>query len=444
MKGRSLCAAILFVAVVLFGGTAWASDIDVLRSEMQNLRRDYEAKIGELQDRINTMESTQNEQIAEIEEIMEEQFLTMEYVGRYDGPFEKGGLIIRDHSGFAAVSVGGYMGHEFEDFENTNSTFDQHRWIINIGAELGERLRFYSELEIEHGGPQSANGDGEVKVEQAWIDYLIYDWLNVRAGALLVPFGRYNLYHDSDLQDLTDRPLVARDIIPTTWTESGAGLWGEFNPVIGEYEDLNIGYEVYVINGLDDGFNDGGLRGARGSIKADNNDDKSVVGRLVVSPAMGHEIGFSGYYGDYDTNDNDLAGAAIDLLTTWGPLEIIGEVARFEADNSAGLNEAENFWGYYVQANYHFWPSFLDESILGKTFEDPTFTLIGRYGYIEIDDDHDANTGNNKEERFTVGLNYRPVESWVFKLEYQWNHNDGETLERGDNNGFIASVAMGF
>jgi hypothetical protein len=36
------------------------------------------------------------------------------------------------------------------------------------------------------------------------------------------------------------------------------------------------------------------------------------------------------------------------------------------------------------------------------------------------------------------------VESWVLKLEYQNNFSRNETLERGNNEGFIASVAMGF
>jgi len=344
------------------------------------------------------------------------------------------------------VSVGGYADIEFKDFQNEKSTFDQHRWIINIGAELGERLRFYSEYEIEHGGPDASNsGDGEAKVEQAWIDYLIHDWINVRGGALLVPFGRYNLYHDSDLQDLTDRPIVARDIIPTTWTESGAGFYGEFNPVFGDYEDLMIRYEGYVINGLDAGFSDTSLSGGKGSLKADNNNNKALVGRLAMSPFLGHEIGLSGYTGAYGTAGEDITGGAIDWFSTWGPVEITGEYAHFDVDQvSTGTAKPEFFQGVHVQANIHFWFDFLNDTFLGRDFDNPTFTLIGRYGWARIDDDGDSGTLDNEEERWTIGLNYRPVENWVFKTEYQWNQTESETLEHGNNNGFIASVAMGF
>ena len=84
------------------------------------------------------------------------------------------------------------------------------------------------------------------------------------------------------------------------------------------------------------------------------------------------------------------------------------------------------------------------QALLKTGFDDPTFTLIGRYDWARIDDDGDATVGDNEEERWTLGFNYRPVESWVLKLEYQWNRTEVETLERGNNDGFFGSVAIGF
>ena len=438
--------SMIMVVILLasFSGIAGASEVDDLRKELQELRADYESRIQKLETQIDTMNKSQEESVARIEKKIGEK-IGLEYVGRYVGPFKKGGLLIRNPSGFGNVSVGGYADIDFENFENTNSTFDQHRWVINIGAELEERLRFYSEYEIEHGGPNAQNtGQGEAKVEQAWIDYLINTPINFRAGALLVPFGRYNLYHDSDLQELTERPIVARDIIPTTWTESGAGLYGEFNPIIGNYEDLQVGYEAYVINGLDNGFSDTGMGGARGSISSDNNHSKALVGRLVLSPKLGHEIGLSGYMGRYNTAGDSIRGGAIDWLSTWGALDIVGEYAYFDVDEPIDSDVANYFKGYRIEADYHFWPEFLNNTFLGKGFDEPALTLVGRYGSGKIDDDSDAGTGDNEENRFTLGLNYRPVPSWVFKTEYQWNSTKNENLERGDNNGFMTSIAMGF
>ena len=122
----------------------------------------------------------------------------------------------------------------------------------------------------------------------------------------------------------------------------------------------------------------------------------------------------------------------------------MGEWAYFSADDPDYIDVPDYFTGFYAQANYHFWPEFLNDSLLGRGFEDPTFTLIGRVGGIWIDDDFDVNTGTNRETRYTIGFNYRPVESWVLKFEYQLNRLQNERLERGDDHGLIASVAMGF
>jgi len=441
--------------ILVMTPSGWADEaimakLDQMMAQMDTMRSDYEARINQLQQQINGLKNTQQESLARVEENVDKKMATFEYVGRKDGPFERGGLVATTPSGVGQVSLGGYADIELENFQESNSEFDQHRFVLNVGATLGERLRFYSEYEIEHGGPSKAGG--EAKVEQAYIDFLINDAVNFRAGALLVPFGRYNLYHDSDVQDLTDRPLVNRDIIPTTWTESGAGFFGEFNPTIGAYEDLQVKYETYIVNGLADTFSDTGLRGARGALGSDNNNSKSIVGRVQLSPAIGHEIGVSGYWGDVNGQNDDIKAIGLDFLSTWGSLELIGEWALFLADDvpaapsTAGgpVDSANQFTGGYLQANYHFWFDFLDDTFLGKSFEDPTFTLVGRFGWAMIDDDVDATLRDNEERRFTLGLNYRPVESWVLKLEYQNNHTDTESLERGDAEGFIASIAMGF
>ncbi len=159
----------VFAMVVIFAKVSWAGEIDDLRKEMQALRQDYESKIQTLEKQVGVLVNERKEGTVHLEKTKGKGPLDVDYVGRYDGPFEKGGLLVRDHSGFGNVSVGGYMDIELENFQNRDSAFDQHRWILNVGAELGERLRFYSEYEIEHGGPD-ASGGGEAKVEQAWVD----------------------------------------------------------------------------------------------------------------------------------------------------------------------------------------------------------------------------------------------------------------------------------
>ena len=78
----------------------------------------------------------------------------------------------------------------------------------------------------------------------------------------------FNLRHDAPTRDLVDRPIALTTILPTTWFESGAGFHGKIP--IGDTH--RVGYELYLVNGLDARIFDGfGLRAARGSHFEDNN-----------------------------------------------------------------------------------------------------------------------------------------------------------------------------
>ncbi len=168
MLKRVIAVFLLYLCGV---NLAFADEMGDLKQQIKELRQDYETQIQGLQQKIDELSRKQETAQGEIEEKLqkkiEEKSISLDYVGRYEGPFGKGGLLIKNPSGFGNVSVGGYADIEYENFENSNSTFDQTRFILNIGAQPHERLLFYSEYEIEHGGP-NASDTGEAKVEQAW------------------------------------------------------------------------------------------------------------------------------------------------------------------------------------------------------------------------------------------------------------------------------------
>lgn len=464
---------LVILAMLFFNGLTWtaavfADDTEDLKRQFQELRQDYEAKIQKLQAQVEALSARQEEKVAKIEEKIDKKLINVEYVGRYQGPFQKGGLLIKNPSGFGNVSVGGYADMEFENFENSNSTFDQARFIINVGAQPHERLMFYSEYEIEHGGTNYPGGNGEAKIEQAWASYVINDWMTLKGGIVLVPFGKFNLLHDSDIQDLTERPLVSRRILGSTWTDAGFGLLGEI-PVgeklsLGLLPDAYLNYEAYVVNGLDEDISDTGIRDARGSASNDLNNAKDFVGRLGIGLNRNLELGLTGYFGKFGrtgsatrNGKDDILGIGSDITFKRGPFELVGDFAYFDFkdgalvdhdnDNAVGDETLPPKYmrGFYIEQRWHFWPKFLNNTFLGRGFDDPKFTLVSRYDWVNIGDDGDAvGTGPNKERRFTLGMNYRPIESWVFKLEYQRNHTENETLERGDSDGIMASMAIGF
>jgi hypothetical protein len=202
----------------------------------------------------------------------------------------------------AKTSVGGYGELHFNLFkpegEGTTGRLDLHRFVLFIAHNFNDRFRFYSELELEHAFVADSDGvaiPGSFQVEQAFIDWRILkgdsEALYLRAGVVLVPMGIINQWHEPPIFNGVERPFVDRVIIPTTWREGGAGIWGE--PIEG------LRYEFYVVGGLDaSGFSgSSGLRGGRLKVTQAVLNGPAFTGRIEWEPRLGMVLGLAPYFG---------------------------------------------------------------------------------------------------------------------------------------------------
>ena len=355
--------------------------------------------------------------------------------------------------------LGGYMDFQFRQDEKDSGKqgFDQTRFIPFIYSDISDRVKLAAEIEFEHGGVGGGR-TGEAIMEFATIDFLITDWLNWRGGFILTPLGKFNLVHDSPLQDLTDRPLVDQFIIPTTLTDVGMGFFGSTYPS----ELSKLDYEIYVTNGVFHGLDmkgkkrgfdlSNGIRKSRGSptdgFEFDNaNQSPAVVGRIAFSPFIGLEFGGSTYTQRYDdANENQITIPALDFAYQKGPFELVGEgayafIETNELARSAGI--ADSMWGYYVEGRYHFMPTCL-KTLAPKFFtENSTFTGVLRWDQVQTSEIVSGDRVNWLRNSITPGINYRYTEDTVFKLDYQINMEDKDMADIA-NNAFIFSVATYF
>ena len=126
-----------------------------------------------------------------------------------------------------ATKLGGYGELHVNMLEdqltgNENNVLDFHRFVMFFSHDFNDRLRFNSELEVEH----AYSGDdkpGAVELEQAYIEY---DWRpghSLKAGLFLIPVGILNETHEPPTFYGVERNPVEKNIIPTTWWEGGAG-----------------------------------------------------------------------------------------------------------------------------------------------------------------------------------------------------------------------------
>lgn len=376
------------------------------------------------------------------------------------------------------ATVGGYADVMYNNLSRQNldnpsrNSFGQQRMVPFIYADITDHVKFATEIEIERGGPNAPQGsDGSIQLEFAQIDYLVTEAINIRAGLLLMPVGKFNLLHDSPLNDLVDRPMVSRIVIPSTWFEAGAGIYGTLYP-----SSLSkLDYEIYAVNGMSQtagSITDAGVRSARGSVSRDRDDNKAIVGRVAFSPRLGIEIAGSGFHGQYKPSAGVVGAGYIDIFAIdWtfqrGPFEIIGESAwsRISNNNATGITSngigPAGMQGYYIQGNYHFMPEILKKWAPSHFSDASTFTAVVRWEHVDTDTDDRTrkapNTlGNRRElERLTLGMNFRPIEDTVFKFDWQFNTQKNATglVNAGDlgnanspmnGNGFLIQAATYF
>jgi hypothetical protein len=356
---------------------------------------------------------------------------------------ERLGLVEKQQSALSdeltqRIKVGAYGAVWYQDFKGQHST-NEGNFELLMSGHIHDRIRIYTEIDL--GLP-----NGTAQAEQAYVDLLLTQPFNLRAGVLLIPFGKFNLDHFDPRRDLTRPPAVATVVIPTTWGDLGFGSFG----LLPISDNVKATYDIQVVNGLTDQFAspgtapNTGLQSARNNLSTDNNGNKALVGRGTFKLFDQYEIGFSGYRGAYKPNGSDMiTGMALDgefrprNVSVLENFVLRGEFARFDIEGSTAPS---SLWGYYAQLTYRFWFSGLNSTVLGRQFSNPTFALVGLIGHTKTNTTASP-TGNLSADQYIIGFNYRPVEDYVIKAEYQFNHGQ---YQQNPYDGFLTSVAWIF
>jgi hypothetical protein len=357
-----------------------------------------------------------------------------------------GSVLVGDSGGFPhGVEWGGYLSLEYVQRSDRNSFIDLHRLILAADAHITRDIEIAMEIEFEHGPHVSDEEEGEIVVEFVDVRWRVADAFVPKAGALLIPFGRYNLYHDDPINDFTLRPFTARFLVPTGFGQPGIGAEGVF----GLGGGTTLSYDVALTSGYEDDFTaSNGVRGARQAWDGDNNEDKQVWGRValnVCTPWLDFlEVGASGTWAKYDDEgEDDLLGWGVDVLIQKGPFEVKGEYIAYDyeragADDVPGAIEGQD--GLWLEAAVHFMPGFLSCCRNAFVTDTSHFTLAARYMTMDLDDRVRGAAFNDDLEAWAVGLNYRITERTVLRVDHTWY----EPLRGESVREFTASLATYF
>ena len=332
-------------------------------------------------------------------------------------PFVRGGVYDKPYQTrlLGRTAIGGYAEaharYERVDGLIEDAGFELKRFNLFTSTRVSDFVRIAAEVEIEEAGE-------EIKLEYAAIDVRIHQLLTVRGGMLLSPLGRFNLAHDSPLNEFTDRPLVSTEILGVALSEPGFGVLGQ--APAGRQGRLT--WEAYMTNGFDDGLIVNSPEGTRiplgrGNFE-DQNSSPALVGRLAWSPSVGMELGVSGHHGAWNVFRTDgtvvderrnLTLGVVDGEFTIAGFRLSGEAALARADIPPGLSGiyASRQAGWYLDLVRDFGAGWV------STAPGSLFALKARFDAIDLD----SEAVGQHVRQASAGVNFRPTSESVIKFE---------------------------
>jgi hypothetical protein len=286
---------------------------------------------------------------------------------------------------------------------------------------------------------------GAIEIERAYLDYTPWRFLTIRAGSFLTPYGIWNVDHGSPTFIPVQRPyVIGQGLIPERQT--GFELFGRWDATA----NGTLGYHLTLSNGT------GPITDYR-----DLDDNKAIGGRLYWEQRGFGElkIGASIYYGQ---ETDAVNGIAPDPMT--GKLKPAETIHLQYKMFSLAADIVWKYKGLVMQAEYICQQRVYSENGREGTFNQlaqanvfpadsvnwGTYGLVGyRLPWVPIMPYVIVNNLNLNSQDGTLartigynfGLNIRPIDSVVLKLEYLQSHPQEKILGGDDPFRFIQAQA---
>jgi uncharacterized coiled-coil protein SlyX len=317
----------------------------------------------------------------------------------------------------SATTIGGYGELHYNNIDD-EQTMDFHRFVLFASHQFTDKLRFNSELEVEHViASNNEEHPGEVELEQAYIEYDVSENLTAKAGLFLVPVGIINETHEPPTFYGVERNPVEKNIIPATWWEGGAAINYRVAP--------GVSLDFAVTSGLNVG-EDYKVRGGRQKVAEANADSLAFTSRIKYTAVPGLELAATVQYQQDVTQDKagvDKASATLVELH--------------------GIYQVEQFT---VKALYARWDiDGAEAKALGRDeqsgwFIEPSYKINEKVGVFARYAKYDNTAGNSDDtakDQTNIGINYYLHPNVVFKADWE-EHGDS------DKNGFNLGVGYQF
>ncbi len=429
MRKKIWCAAVMLGALVTGFSTVEAQtsqsadDRDARIADLERMLKELAEQVRVLRAEQEANKEERNEYQKEVSKKVDEAVETIK---------------LREATDTGGFDIGGYG--EIHANLNQGSDKDQidiHRFVLDFNYDFEDWIRFRSELEVEHAF--ISDDDGEISLEQFYVDFMLDDKINLRVGRFLTPLGLINARHEPTLFNGVERPNVDRVIIPSTWSSDGVGIFGKVTN--------SLTYELYAASGLDGSEFDpiNGIRGGRIKERPSLN-DIAFMGRVDYYPFVHFSapagqtlrLGLGGYTGGVDNGDQgknpgglsgvNLTMGVADFEYALAKFDLRGELAFTWIDDAEKLSPgvAEEMVGWYIEPAYHVMP----DSWKKGRWRRSDAVVFARYE--DFDTQHSTVSGvarvpGGDRQEWTTGINFYFTPSIVLKADYQITDDDSGT-----------------
>jgi outer membrane murein-binding lipoprotein Lpp len=307
---------------------------------------------------------------------------------------------------------------------------DLTRVVFGVGYQFDERTRLEVEAEWEH-AVTSADDEGEVAIEQAYIAHQFGDNMQLNAGLFLIPMGIINERHEPPVFFGVFRPLTETAIIPTTWREGGVSVLGSTQGGLQWSLGITTGFNLakWDPTSLE------GQESPLGSIHQEMSlavaEDISIFGSLKYTGIPGLTLGAAVFTGGAGQGQpafpaDDSQATLWSAYARWMPRnwQLTALFAEGYLSDTADLNLTfignpspvpSRFWGGYAEVSYHGWAAgswrLAPFARIEQFNTGAEFARIGQ-GLTP--------TALDTETVTTLGTSLFLTSSVVFKLDYQF------------------------
>ncbi|MCB1686165.1 MAG: hypothetical protein KDI31_16835 [Pseudomonadales bacterium] len=333
------------------------------------------------------------------------------------------------------TTLGGYGEMHYNNLDAEDSSrdlkeVDFHRFVAFVGHEFTDRIRFFSEVELEHSLVQdTADGSsgGEVEIEQAYLEFDLNESLTARGGLFLLPIGILNETHEPNTFYGVERNEVESIIIPSTWWEGGAALSGHYSN--------GLSWDFAVHSGLEtptSGSSAYRIRSGRQKVSNASADNLALTARLKYTGVPGLELAASVNYQDDASQiggDGLEDGTLVSVHGIWsrGPFNLRALWSQWNFNGDAiELADADRQTGWYVEPSLR----------LGRPAHD--WGVYSRYQDLE------GARAQDQFDQWEVGVNYWPTGNVVLKFDYRDRSHDLLSAQDRDFKGIDLGVGYQF